>query len=81
MKCLSLFLFEINQLLNIMPDSSFFIRFFRHLFPCNLSFLPENFPNIYKEKNLNGLRYLLQKKYSDVRMFNHKNFFLLSLSH
>ena len=31
-----------------------------------LSVLPENYPNIYKEKNLNGLRYLLQKKYSEV---------------
>ena len=28
--------------------------------------ISENFPNIYKEKNLNGLRYLLQKKYSEV---------------
>ena len=31
--------------------------------------LPENYPNIYKEKNLNGLRYLLQKKYSEVIIF------------
>ena len=34
-----------------------------------LSVLPENYPNIYKEKNLNGLRYLLQKKYSEVIIF------------
>lgn len=32
----------------------------------------ENFPNIYKEKNLNGLRYLLQKKYSDKQPLNQK---------
>lgn len=34
-----------------------------------ISVLPENYPNIYKEKNLNGLRYLLQKKYSEVIIF------------
>ena len=33
---------------------------------CFLLNISENFPNIYKEKNLNGLRYLLQKKYSEV---------------
>jgi len=32
----------------------------------------ENFPNIYKEKNLNGLRYLLQKKYSDTALGDNK---------
>ena len=39
------------------------------LFRELLSVLPENYPNIYKEKNLNGLRYLLQKKYSEVIIF------------
>lgn len=32
----------------------------------------EDYPNIYKEKNLNGLRYLLQKKYSDTQPLNQK---------
>ncbi|KAL9988623.1 hypothetical protein ACROYT_G003089 [Oculina patagonica] len=32
----------------------------------------DNFPNIYKEKNLNGLRYLLQKKYSEKQPLNQK---------
>ena len=39
--------------------------------------ISENFPNIYKEKNLNGLRYLLQKKYSEVsaHLLTLKDFF------
>lgn len=37
-----------------------------------LSVLPENYPNIYKEKNLNGLKYLLSKKYSEKQPVSHK---------
>lgn len=31
-----------------------------------LSVLPENYPNIYREKSLEALRDLLQRKYSEV---------------
>lgn len=43
--------------------------------------ISENFPNIYKEKNLNGLRYLLQKKYSEVsaHLLTLKDFFFYEI--
>ena len=59
--------------------SSFYIVHQSSIIVTSICFrnISENFPNIYKEKNLNGLRYLLQKKYSEVsaHLLTLKDFF------